>query len=153
MLFFTLVPGKPELTVKRIDSTSVRVSWNLKNGNEGIHYFLVTYYPLEDKFDRHIKNTTESAITIDGLQPDVVYQLVVSAWNKILFFQWTLLQKNLEELFQKVVDFMTKICLRIRISKKNGFHKHSLCKLYIISVTDKKTDIVLIVVLVIDCLW
>ena len=84
MLFFTLVPGKPELNVKRIDSTSVRVSWNLKNGNEGIHYFLVTYYPLEDKFDRHIKNTTESAITIDGLQPDVVYQLVVSAWNTIL---------------------------------------------------------------------
>ncbi|XP_029193980.2 ephrin type-B receptor 1-B-like isoform X1 [Acropora millepora] len=77
------VPGKPELTVKRIDSTSVRVSWNLKNGNEGIHYFLVTYYPLEDKFDRHIKNTTESAITIDGLQPDVVYQLVVVAKNRM----------------------------------------------------------------------
>ena len=40
---------------------------------------------------------------------------------------------------------MTKMCLRIRIRKKNGFHKHSQCKLYIISVTDQKTDIVLTV--------
>lgn len=71
--------------MERIDSTSVRVSWNLKNRNVGVHYFSVTYYPLKDKSDRRIKNTTESAITIDGLQPDVEYQFVVSGWPQSFF--------------------------------------------------------------------
>ncbi|KAJ7347154.1 Ephrin type-A receptor 5 [Desmophyllum pertusum] len=35
-------PEQPMVTVKRIDSTSVTVSWILKNGNGGILYFLVT---------------------------------------------------------------------------------------------------------------
>lgn len=66
------------MTVRRIDSTSIRVWWTLKNGHEGIHYFLVTYYKLEDGSDRHTKNTTKTNITIDGLDPDAEYEFVVS---------------------------------------------------------------------------
>lgn len=77
------VPGQPEVSVKRIDSTTVRVSWTLENGNEGILYSLVTYYPVNDKSERLTKNTTESAIIIEGLQPDVEYQFLVVAKNSM----------------------------------------------------------------------
>jgi len=61
------------------------VWWTLKNGHEGIHYFLVTYYKLEDGSDRHTKNTTKTNITIDGLDPDAEYEFVVVAKNSIGF--------------------------------------------------------------------
>lgn len=66
------------MTITRIDSTTVRVSWTLKNGHEGVQFFLVVYYKKEDGSDRHTKNTTETEITIHGLDPDAEYEFVVS---------------------------------------------------------------------------
>lgn len=66
------------MTIARIDSTTVRVSWTLKNGHEGVQFFLVVYYKKEDGSDRHTKNTTETEITIHGLDPDAEYEFVVS---------------------------------------------------------------------------
>ena len=74
-----LAPDKPVVTVQRIDSTSVNVSWTLKNGNKGIQYFLVTYRKLEDgSGNGHIINTTKTYIKITGLEPGVEYEFVVS---------------------------------------------------------------------------
>ena len=72
------VPGQPVVTITRIDSTTVRVSWTVNNGHEGIQFFLVEYYKKEDGSDRHTKNTTETEITIRGLDPDAEYEFVVS---------------------------------------------------------------------------
>ncbi|KAJ7379761.1 Ephrin type-A receptor 5 [Desmophyllum pertusum] len=76
-------PEQPMVTVKRIDSTSVTVSWILKNGNGGILYFLVTYRKLEDGSDEHTINTTENEIIITGLDPGVEYEFVVVAKNSM----------------------------------------------------------------------
>ena len=75
------------MTITRIDSTSVRVSWTLKNGQEGVQFFLVEYYKKEDGSDKHTKNTTETEITIHGLDPDAEYEFVVSiSFLPFLFF-------------------------------------------------------------------
>ena len=76
------------VTVKRIDSTSVIVSWTVDN--EGIHYFLVTYRKLADGSDERTINTTQTEIEITGLEPGVEYEFEVSVhsfdcvthWNK-----------------------------------------------------------------------
>lgn len=71
-------PEQPIVTVRRIDSKSIHVSWTLKNGNEGIQYYLVTYYQLKDGSDRHTMNTTETELTVNGLEPGAEYKFVVS---------------------------------------------------------------------------
>lgn len=73
------------VTVRRIDSTSVTVSWTLKNGNEGIHYFLVTYRKLTDGSDEHTINTTKTEVEITGLEPGVEYEFEVSVqlWSQL----------------------------------------------------------------------
>ena len=79
MQFVCIVaPEQPLVTVQRIDSTSVMVSWTLNNGNEGIEFFLVTYRKLKDGSDEKTINTTKTEILITGLEPDVEYEFVVS---------------------------------------------------------------------------
>ena len=76
---YILAPKQPVVTVQRIDSTSVVVSWTLKNGNGGIaDYFLVTYRKLKDGSDEKTINTTKTELEITGLEPDVEYEFVVS---------------------------------------------------------------------------
>lgn len=75
---YILAPEQPLVTVQRIDSTSVMVSWTLNNGNQGIEFFLVTYRKLKDGSDEKTINTTETEIKITGLEPDVEYEFVVS---------------------------------------------------------------------------
>lgn len=84
LLIWFSAPGQPVVTVTRIDSTSVRVSWTLVNGHDSIEYFLVRYYKLEDGSNRHTKNTTETSITINGLDPDAEYRFVVSFLSFLL---------------------------------------------------------------------
>lgn len=75
-------PDQPVVTVQRIDSTSVNVSWNLKTGHEGILFFLVRYRKLGDGADNyHTINTTKAYIKVTGLEPDVEYEFVVVAKN------------------------------------------------------------------------
>lgn len=74
---YLLAPEKPVVTVRRIDSTSVTVSWTVDS--EGIHYFLVTYRKLADGSDQHTINTTQTEIEITGLEPGVEYEFEVSA--------------------------------------------------------------------------
>ncbi|XP_078355358.1 ephrin type-A receptor 4-like, partial [Oculina patagonica] len=76
-------PEQPVVTVQRIDSTTVMVSWTLKNGNEGIDYFLVTYRKLNDGSDENTINTTKTELEITGLEPDVEYEFVVVAKNNM----------------------------------------------------------------------
>ena len=79
MQFVCIVaPEQPLVTVQRIDSTSVMVSWTLSNGNEGIDFYLVTYRKLKDRSDEKTINTTKTEIKITGLEPDVEYEFVVS---------------------------------------------------------------------------
>lgn len=73
-----LAPEQPVVTVQRIDSTTVMVSWTLPNDNEAIDYFLVTYRKLKDGSDEKTINTTETELEITGLEPDVEYEFVVS---------------------------------------------------------------------------
>lgn len=86
-----LAPEQPVVTVQRIDSTTVKISWTLKNGNEGIDYFLVTYRKLKDGSDEKTINTTKTELEITGLEPDVEYEFVVSVcehqlYSKVLLF-------------------------------------------------------------------
>lgn len=83
--FYILAPEKPEVTIRRIDSTSVIVSWTLNSGNEGIHYFLVTYRKLSDGSDKHTINTTQTEIKITGLEPGVEYEFEVSVQSVVFF--------------------------------------------------------------------
>ncbi|XP_020600982.1 ephrin type-A receptor 4-like [Orbicella faveolata] len=76
-------PEKPEVTIRRTDSTSVIVSWTLNNGNEGIHYYLVTYRKLSDGSDEHTINTTQTKIEITGLEPGVEYEFEVSVQSVV----------------------------------------------------------------------
>lgn len=80
---YILAPEKPEVTIRRIDSTSVIVSWTLNNGNEGIHYYLVTYRKLSDGSDEHTINTTQTKIEITGLEPGVEYEFEVSVQSVV----------------------------------------------------------------------
>ena len=76
---FISVPDQPVVTVQRIDSTSVNVSWTLKTGHEDINFFLVRYRKILDSADNyHTINTTKTYIKITGLEPDVKYEIVVS---------------------------------------------------------------------------
>ena len=75
---FISAPEQPIVTVKRLDSTSIRVSWKLKNGNKGIKYFLVMYHPAGRESEKITKNTTKMELTVNGLEPDTEYEFVVS---------------------------------------------------------------------------
>lgn len=75
---FISAPEQPIVTVKRLDSTSIRVSWKLKNGNKGIKYFLVMYHPTGRESEKITKNTTKMELTVNGLEPDTEYEFVVS---------------------------------------------------------------------------
>ena len=80
---YILAPEKPQVTITRIDSTSVIVSWTLNSGNEGIHYFLVTYRKLSDGSDEHRINTTQTEIEITGLEAGVEYEFEVSVQSVV----------------------------------------------------------------------
>ena len=59
------------------------VSWTVNSGNEGIHYFIVTYRKLSDGSDEHKINTTQTEIEITGLEPGVEYEFEVSVQSVV----------------------------------------------------------------------
>ena len=66
------------VSVRRISSSSVLVSWRMKNANNGgVYYYLVTYYRTDDESDKHTLNTTDTEATISGLQPGASYKFAV----------------------------------------------------------------------------
>lgn len=83
LAIFISAPGQPIVTVQRLDSTSVRVSWKLNNGKKGIQYFLVTYHPVGRRSERLTKNTTKMELTVNGLEPDTEYEFVVSSISMV----------------------------------------------------------------------
>ena len=91
---FISAPEQPIVTVKRLDSTSIRVSWKLKNGNKGIKYFLVMYHPVGRESEKITKNTTKMELTVNGLEPDTEYEFVVSNVSMVATGQEMVRGKN-----------------------------------------------------------
>ncbi|CAH3018214.1 unnamed protein product [Porites evermanni] len=131
-------PEQPIVTVKRLDSTSIRVSWKLKNGNKGIKYFLVMYHPAGRESEKITKNTTKMELTVNGLEPDTEYEFVVVAKNSMGFGPESFEVKAKKSGIGPKVDDSKKLWLLIAIATGSTVFVLAVVVIAIVAVTKKR---------------
>ncbi|XP_028518913.1 ephrin type-B receptor 2 isoform X2 [Exaiptasia diaphana] len=77
------IPGVPVLITRVMNSTSVLLSWTLKEPNGVITYYQIGYYPVGQKSNLKVFNKTQKSIIITGLTAGTEYFFQVRASTSV----------------------------------------------------------------------
>ena len=79
-LIALLVSGQPDVKITRLSSTSARINWSFKDGDQAVD-LLLTYYRKDVPSDRKARevqaNTDDGLVIIENLVPDAKYTFKV----------------------------------------------------------------------------